>query len=32
MSAPRSGNGTASGPATVVQGVYTQPTVGGGKF
>jgi hypothetical protein len=32
MSAPRSGNGTASGPATVVQGVYTQPTAGGGKF
>ena len=24
-SAPRSGNGTASGPATVIKGVYTQP-------
>lgn len=32
MSAPRAGKGTSRGPATVVQGVYTQPTVGGGKF
>ena len=28
MSAPRSGGGTANGPATVVQGVYTQPSGG----
>jgi hypothetical protein len=32
MSAPRSGTGTTKGPATVMQGVYTQPTAGGGKF
>jgi hypothetical protein len=29
MSAPRSGNGTSRGPATVVKGVYTQPISGG---
>jgi hypothetical protein len=29
MSAPRSGAGTANGPATVIKGVYTQPTAGG---
>lgn len=29
MSAPRSGNGTSRGPATVVKGVYTQPVAGG---
>jgi len=28
VSAPRSGGGTASGPSTVVQGVYTQPSGG----
>jgi len=28
MSAPRSGGGTASGPATVIQGIYTQPSGG----
>ena len=28
-SAPRSGGGTANGPATVVKGVYTQPIAGG---
>lgn len=28
VSAPRSGGGTASGPATVMQGVYTQPSGG----
>jgi hypothetical protein len=28
VSAPRSGGGTANGPATVVQGVYTQPSGG----
>lgn len=29
MSAPRSGGGTSRGPATIVQGVYTQPIAGG---
>lgn len=28
-SAPRSGNGTSRGPATVIKGVYTQPIAGG---
>jgi len=28
VSAPRSGGGTASGPSTVIQGVYTQPSGG----
>lgn len=28
MSAPRSGAGTANGPATIIQGVYTQPSGG----
>lgn len=32
MSAPRSGGGTTSGPATVIQGVYTQPSGGGRKI
>jgi len=32
MSAPRSGGGTASGPATVIQGIYTQPSGGGRKI
>ena len=32
MSAPRSGAGTANGPATVVQGIYTQPSGGGRKI
>ena len=32
VDAVRSGKGTSRGPATVVQGVYTQPTAGGGKF
>lgn len=27
----RSGGGTSRGPATVIQGVYTQPVSGGGK-
>ena len=27
-SAPRSGGGTANGPATIIQGVYTQPSGG----
>jgi len=31
-SAPRSGAGTANGPATVIQGVYTQPSGGGRKI
>ena len=31
-SAPRSGGGTANGPATVIQGVYTQPSGGGRKI
>jgi hypothetical protein len=29
ISAPRSGAGTSRGPATVIKGVYTQPTAGG---
>lgn len=28
VSAPRQGGGTANGPATVMQGVYTQPSGG----
>jgi len=28
MSAPRSGAGTANGPSTIIQGVYTQPSGG----
>ena len=32
MSAPRSGGGTANGPATVIQGIYTQPSGGGRKI
>jgi hypothetical protein len=31
-SAPRSGGGTANGPSTVIQGVYTQPSGGGRKI
>jgi hypothetical protein len=32
VSAPRSGAGTANGPATVIQGIYTQPSGGGRKI
>jgi hypothetical protein len=28
MSAPRQGGGTSNGPATIIQGVYTQPSGG----
>jgi len=31
-SAPRSGGGTANGPAALIQGIYTQPTGGGRKI
>jgi len=32
ISAPRSGAGTANGPAQLIQGVYTQPSGGGRKI